>query len=94
MLNRDCKFGDEPFIHLNRGNYQDDEVNQVHRLIHFCRKQTELAWALLYIMNEVHKIHNLHNDLSPDNILFHFPDDESKVYIGVCDWGLASKDSE
>ena len=45
-------------------------------------------------MNEVHKSHNLHNDLSPDNILFHFPDDESKVYIGVCDWGLASKDSE
>ena len=45
-------------------------------------------------MNEVHKSHNLHNDLSSDNILFHFPDDESKVYIGVCDWGLASKDSE
>ena len=94
MLNRDCKFGDEPFICLNRGNYPDDEVNQVHRLIRFRRKRIELEWALLYIMNEVHKSHNLHNDLSPDNILFHFPDDESKVYIGVCDWGLASKDSE
>ena len=94
MLNRDREFGDEPFIRFNRGNYPDDVVNQVHRLICFRRKRTELAWALLYIMNEVHKSHNLHNDLSPDNILFHFPDDESKIYIGVCDWGLASKDSE
>ena len=85
MLNRDRKFGDESFIRLNRGNYLDDEVNQVHRLIRFRRKWTELAWALLYIMNEVHKSHNLHNDLSPENILFHFPDNESKVYIGVCD---------
>ena len=94
MLNRDCKFGDEPFIRLNRGNYSDDEVNRVHQLIRFRRKRTELVWALLYIMNEVHKSHNLHNDLSPDNILFHFPDDESKVYIGICNWGLASKDFE
>ena len=94
MLNHDRKFGDEPFIRLNCRNYPDDEVNQVHRLIRFHRKRTELAWVLLYIMNEVYKSHNLHNDLSPDNILFHFPDDESKVYIGVCDWGLASKDFE
>ena len=85
MLNRDREFGDEPFIRLNRGNYPDDEVNHVHQLIRFRRKRTELAWALLYIMNEVHKSHNLYNDLSPDNILFHFPDDESKVYIGICD---------
>ena len=84
----------KPFIRLNHGNYPDDEVNQIHQLIRFCRNGPSLRGALLYIMNEVHKSHNLHNDLSPDNILFHFPDDESKVYIGVCDWGLASKDSE
>ena len=42
-------------------------------------------------MNEVHKSHNFHNDLSPDNILLHFPLDESRVYIGVCDWGLTTK---
>ena len=94
MLNRDREFGDKPFIRLNRGNYPNDEVNRVHQLIRFRRKRTKLAWALLYIMNEVHKSHNLHNDLSLDNIFLHFPNDESKVYIGVCDWGLALKDSE
>ena len=45
-------------------------------------------------MDEVHKSHNLHNDISPDNILLHFPADESKVYIGVCDWGLATKSTD
>ena len=45
-------------------------------------------------MDEVHKSHNLHNDISLDNILFHFPEEESKVYIRVCDWGLAIKLTE
>jgi serine/threonine protein kinase len=49
---------------------------------------------LLHIMDEVHKSHNLHNDISPDNILLHFPEEESKVYIGVCDWGLVTKSTE
>ena len=43
---------------------------------------------------EVHMTDNLHNDLSPDNILFHFPADETCVYIGVCDWGMLSFSSE
>ena len=37
---------------------------------------------------------NLHNDLSPDNILLHFPLNESRVYIGVCDWGMTTFASE
>ena len=41
-------------------------------------------------MNAVHNGGYLHNDLSPDNIMFHFPEDESKVYIGICDWGLST----
>jgi aminoglycoside phosphotransferase (APT) family kinase protein len=45
-------------------------------------------------MDEVHKSHNLHNDISPDNILLHFPADESRVYIGVCDWGMTTKSTE
>ena len=45
-------------------------------------------------MDEVHKSHNLYNDISPDNILLYFPEEESKVYIGVCDWGLATKPME
>jgi serine/threonine protein kinase len=49
---------------------------------------------LLHIMDEVHKSHNLHNDISPDNILLHSPEEDSKVYIGVCDWGLATKSTE
>jgi serine/threonine protein kinase len=52
------------------------------------------VWALLHIMDEVLKSHNLHNDISPDNILLHFPEDESKMYIEVCDWGLATKATE
>jgi serine/threonine protein kinase len=45
-------------------------------------------------MDEVHKRHNLHNDISPNNILLYFPEEESKVYIRVCDWGLATKSME
>jgi hypothetical protein len=34
----------------------------------------------------------LHNDLSPWNIMLHFPLDKPKnVYIGVYDWGMASR---
>lgn len=41
-------------------------------------------------MIEVHKSHNLYNNLSLDNILLHFPQEESEVYIGVCDWSLTT----
>ena len=91
MLNRDLQYGDDVFIHLNYGNFPDDEVIRAHQLVRFRKKRTELAWALLRIMNEVHKSNNLHNNLSPDNILLHFPQDESRVYIGVCDWGMTTK---
>ena len=45
-------------------------------------------------MDEIHKCHNLHNVIFLDNILLHFPKKESKVYIGVCDWDLATKSTE
>ena len=45
-------------------------------------------------MDEVHKSHNLHNDISPDNIIFHFPTNKSQVYIGVCDWGMTTKSTK
>jgi len=32
--------------------------------------------------------------LSPENIMFHFPRDESKAYIGVCDWGMTTVATE
>ena len=45
-------------------------------------------------MNAVHVAGHLHNDISLDNIMFHFPEDESKVYIGVCDWGMTTVATE
>ena len=94
MLRRDREAGDNLFIHYTFGLGEEDDLLQGMRLRLFRSKRTELAWALLNIMNEVHKTGNLHNDLSPDNILLHFPQDESKIYIGVCDWGLTSKIGE
>ena len=94
MLNCDRKFGDDVFIRIHYGHYPDDKVLHAHQLVRFRKKCTELAWALLYIMNEVHKSSNLHNDLSPDNILLHFLDDESQIYIGVYDWGMMTKATE
>jgi len=45
-------------------------------------------------MNVVHVGGHVHNDLSPDNIMFHFLEDKSKVYIGVCDWGMTTISKE
>lgn len=45
-------------------------------------------------MNEVHLTHNLHNDLSLDNILLFFGNDFETIYIGVCDWGLTTNFQE
>ena len=94
MLERDRDYGDNVYVHLEFGRYPDDEIVRALQLVRFRKVRTELAWALIHIMNEVHKTGNLHNDLSPDNILLHFPRDESRVYIGVCDWGLTTKMAE
>jgi hypothetical protein len=41
-------------------------------------------------MNNVHHCHTLHNDMSSDNVLLHFPPNSlDKVYIGICDWAMA-----
>lgn len=52
----------------------------------------KLALSLIITMARVHKNEILHNDISPSNILLHFPPDHvDRVYIGVCDWGMASR---
>jgi serine/threonine protein kinase len=46
---------------------------------------------LLTITDKCHAQNILHNDLSPSNIMLHFfPGKPKNVYIGVCDWGMAS----
>ncbi len=51
-----------------------------------------LAWALIYVMDLVHKAKIIHNDLMSSNILLHFPPHQAEnAYIGVCDWGMASR---
>jgi len=45
-------------------------------------------------MRAVHNVGNLHNDISLDNIMFHFQADESCVYIGVCNWGMTTLAAE
>jgi hypothetical protein len=94
MFNLDNKYGDNIATRVAYENTFGDELLHAEHLHWFQKKQTELAWVLLHIMDEVHKSHNLHNDISSNNILLHFPEESSKVYIGVCDWGLATKSME
>ena len=59
------------------------------------KNRAYLAWALMCIMDVIHSQRLLHNDLSPNNVMLHFPKDKTDaVYIGVCDWGMASWDGE
>jgi hypothetical protein len=94
MLNLDNKYGDDIYARTLHTTMSADDVVKASYLRRFRKKRTELAWALVIIMQEVHMTDNLHNDLSPDNILFHFPADETRIYIGVCDWGMLSFSSE
>jgi serine/threonine protein kinase len=61
------------------------------RLVVYRKHRAYLAWALMCIVDVVHKHDVLHNDLNPNNVMLHFPQDrENTVFIGVCDWGMAS----
>jgi serine/threonine protein kinase len=55
-------------------------------------KVAKLAMSLIMTMSCVHKSKILHNDISPSNILLHFPPDHvDRAYIRVCDWGMVSR---
>ncbi len=57
-------------------------------LIAFRWNHVKLAWALINIMNAIHHCGILHNNLSKDNIMLHFPLNKlDVVYIGMCNWG-------
>ena len=54
------------------------------------RNRAKLALSLLIIVEKCHAHGIQHNDLSPGNILLHFPPmDKTKIFLGVCDWGMA-----
>ena len=43
------------------------------------------------IVDIVHKYYVLHNDLNPNNVMLHFPQDrEDIVFIAVCNWGMST----
>jgi serine/threonine protein kinase len=94
MFALDNKYGENIFVQVVYENTSDKELHRARLLHWFRNKQTGLAWALKYIMDELHKSPNLHNDISPGNILLHFPKEESQVYIGICNWGMATKSME
>ena len=94
MFNLDNTYSKNIVAWVAYENTSTDELLCTEHLRQFQKKRTKPVWTLLYIMDEVHKSHNLYNDISPNNILFHFPEEESKVYIEVCDWDLATKSTE
>ena len=70
-------------------------MQEAKRLMAYRRKRTELAWALICIVDQVQQSSVLHNDITPENIMLHFPNDDGQtVWIGLCDWGMASRINE
>ena len=61
----------------------------------FRRHKAKLAWALVYVTHLMHQTLVLHNDLSPRNVLLHYPDYSNEIInIGICDFGLTSRVNE
>ena len=61
------------------------------RLVVYRRHRAYLAWALICIVDIVHKHDVLHKCLNPNNVMLHFLQGrENMIFIGVCDWGMAS----
>ena len=61
------------------------------KLVVYRKNQAYLAWALMCIVDVVHKQDVLHNDLNPNNVMLQFSRDRGgAVFIGICDWGMAT----
>jgi hypothetical protein len=76
-------------ILIDSNDKYEKKLDIARRVEVFRKKCHELAWTFLNTMNNVHHCHTLHNDMSPDNVLLHFPpNSEDKVYIGICDWAM------
>lgn len=65
------------------------------RLVVYRKHRAYLAWALMCIVDVMHKDDVIYNDLNPNNVMLHFPrDEDGRIFIGVCDWGMASWSGE
>ncbi len=92
--------------HLDRSVVPTIEWNEIQKatrlpeekqkeLSLFRRHKAKLAWALVYVTSLMHKSKVLHNDLSPVNIMLHYPDYSNEIInIGICDWGISSRIGE
>jgi len=61
------------------------------QLVVYRKNRAYLAWALMCIMDVVHKHNVLHNDINPKNVMLHFPRDrDGVIFIGVSNWGKAT----
>jgi hypothetical protein len=68
--------------HLVNAGLLSDDVDKVKA---YRKNRVKLVLSLLTIMGKCHAENILHNDLSPSNIMLHFPPEKSEnVYIGVC----------
>jgi serine/threonine protein kinase len=73
---------------VNAAGLLSDNVDRVKT---YRKNRVKLVLSLLTIMDKCHAQNILHIDLSPSNIMLHFPLGKPKnIYIGVCDWGMAS----
>lgn len=79
MFTLDNRYGKNIFLQVAYENMLDNDLLRIQQLRRFQKKKTKLAWALLHIMDEMYKSNNLHNDISLDNVFFHFPTEESQV---------------
>lgn len=59
--------------------------DSMHILV-YQENRRKLAWTLLRIMNHMHMVKLIHNDIGPINVLLHFPPEHREsISIGICD---------
>ena len=69
------------------GNLLLEDLNKV---MLYQRNRAKLALLLLIIVKKCHAHGLQHNDFNPSNILLYIPPmDKTKIFLGVCDWGMA-----
>lgn len=89
MRTFDDKIGGDHSAEILKEAGPDYEARK--KLVVYRKNRAFLAWALMCIVDVVHSYNVLHNDISASNVMLHFPDDrEGTVFIGVCDWGMAT----